>query len=206
MVISQHTVSWVQICGLIASLYGFFYLSMALFGASGIAAFRPLLPASASAIAVLALNALWPTPLATTTLDLVGAALGMGIIAYGFAFEEQPRRASDASSDASSVAVTRRRRIPAAALGFIAGSIILVGTVFLQSANTAAAPRPPTTTALVGLAVAVALTMALLAISARAPRYLSEQRLQVLGFMLSVLGIASGFLPPLLDVLAVPVR
>jgi hypothetical protein len=202
MIISQHTVSWVQICGLIASLYGFFYLSMALFGAGGIAAFRPLLPASASAIAVLALNALWPTPLATTTLDLVGAALGMGIIAYGFAFEEQPRRAPDASS----AAVTRRRRIPATVLGFIAGSIILVGTVLLQSANTAMEPRPRTTTALVGLAVAVALTMVLLAISARAPRYLSEQRLQVLGFMLSVLGIASGFLPPLLDVLAVPVR
>jgi hypothetical protein len=201
MAISQHMVSWIQIGGLIASLYGFFYLSMGLFGAGGIAAFRPLLPASASAIAVVALNALWPTPLATTTLDLAGAALGMGLIAYGFSFEEQPRRASGASS-----AVTRTRRIPASVLGFIAGSIVLVGTVLLQSASTSGTPRPRTTTALVGLAVVLALTMAFLAISARAPRYLSEQRLQVLGFMLSVLGIASGFLPPLLDVLAVPVR
>jgi hypothetical protein len=199
---SQHTVSWIQICGLIASLYGFFYLSMGLFGAGGIAAFRPLLPASASAIAVVALNALWPTPLATTTLDLVGAALGMGIIAYGFAFDEQPRRASGASS----ASATPKRHVPASALGFIAGSIVLVGTGLLQSANASVAPRPRTTTVWVGLALAVALTMAFLAISARAPRYLSEQRLQVLGFMLSVLGIASGFLPPLLDVLAVPVR
>ncbi len=47
MVVSHYVVSWIQVVGLIVGLYGFFFLSIPIFGEGSVRWLRPFLPAVA---------------------------------------------------------------------------------------------------------------------------------------------------------------
>ncbi len=191
MEVNHYLVSGIQVVGLIVGLIGFFYLSLSLFGATGVNFIRPLLPAAASAtLGGLAFG------FAVPRAGNVGVAIAiLFIVGYGLGYLSQPGR-------------TRPLDL-GIIVRFVLASVIgnVVASALEQVAKTGLTPQ--TTASLVNTAV-FSISVLGVTIAAVAPiaaiRYLSTTRLQYVGFTASVLAILTQFIPPVLDLLNIPIR
>jgi hypothetical protein len=211
MVVSHYVVSSIQVAGLVVGLLGFFYLSLTLFGRTGFNLFRPLLPASAVAIAVsfMTLNII-------TSAEIWKAA-AIGVIGFvaaywlacGAQFEkrkpevvrtgpplshshegiDQEHHSSNLRPAYSNVSILVLRVLP---LALSAAFVILVAS----SGSTSGGQ----------LILLVAIVEMFLYWPAELVPMLSQRRLQYVGFTLSILAILTQFIPPVLDLLNIPVR
>lgn len=227
MIISHYLISWVQVAGLIATLYGFFYLSsMEVFGTKSIYIFRPLLPALATGLSFTIFtkfaeyvnNA--PTLLALLwtrlPIPIVVVFIGSFLCGLMFAALIEELRTSKGEEviwpllypmvkpickPIYNIYKDHRREMIRTLLGIYLFSIVLSGTLVLLHWV------PSSYFIAVVLQVPIyLLVIASLTLLIMSPRYLSKDRLINLGFFLSVFGILTSFLPAILDVTGITIH
>jgi hypothetical protein len=87
--------------------------------------------------------------------------------------------------------------------------VVFSGVIIAATDSLGAFTWPPSETSILvtsEVGIATAATVATVAILTSLVRYLSERRLQYIGFTATVLAILTQFVPPVLDLLNIPVR
>lgn len=199
MAVSHYLVSWIQVGGLIVGLYGFFFLSLGIFGDKSIPWFRALLPAAGmglgSFVAIEATvvgrhTSLFPAVPWIAGLLVFGEAYGIGVLVV--------RKSHSATNRVRAGRMLRLARIVTIvciSLATVFGCIYFVG-----GTNSGTAVYVVIFSA--GLILLVWAEVLVFAI----PQIAQEALLAKLGFILSALAILTQFLPPVLDLLNIPIR
>lgn len=204
MVVSQYWVLGIQVSGLVLGLMGAFYLSVGLFGKMGSDIFTPLLPATAAALGGgIGFWFLWfaslPAPqrvplfLEANTALAVLFAMVLFIVEYALVLVMR-------------YYLRRQRDYPnltdALPLRII---VIAVPVYFLFFALSNLHTYPSIVNAVTHAGLEVTSAVALCIPPAAIP-LLSERRLQVIGFGTIVVALLTQFIPPVLDLLNIPIR
>lgn len=199
---ASHTVvSWIQVIGLIVGLYGFFFLSISIFGDTSARWFAALLPALASGLGALLYtlqnSASWVTWLATIFSFAYGYWIGLS------PKNPAPRNVLNNSKLYKFIAVSKNVTAIWAAAAAICG--LLLATILFIARHVEGQSLTQHESA-----EAIAFGGAILFLAAFVseywlPRVLQPRILSSLGFVLSVLAVLTQFIPPVLDLLNVPI-
>jgi uncharacterized BrkB/YihY/UPF0761 family membrane protein len=201
MSVSHYVVSGIQVAGLILGLYGFFFLSITTFGENSTRWIRSILPASAATLGVYVVGAAFPR----FENWLFGSyALIVGIITYFVSAQ------ITAENEATLTIRERlaRKLFRQAAVGILVTLLIGVGVGFgigLIVLGPIAVTRPHDLLGLL-LFVGSLIVVPLILLGALSlPRILTPDRLEMLGFLLTLLAILTQFIPPVLDLLNITI-
>lgn len=222
MVISHYLVSWIQVGGLIVGLYGFFFLSISVFGTRSTPWFRALLPASGVMLGLLiaftapdssAHNSgeaipwwLWSMlPILFLLLYITAAKTRTETFPSTPSGDTDPEVNNSASSINQSA---MRRKKSARSLDIMlllfgsSMTLVLMGCVGSAVLASLRAGQPVSYLAFY-LTVSGGLALAFWGevLVVYVPRFLNEKRLLMLGFILSMFAILTQFIPPALDLL-----
>ena len=178
---SQHLVNWIQIGGLIAGLYGFFFLSISIFGENSTPWFRALLPATAVGMGFI---------IAVTAQRFRNGDLAIFICITLFQSAYAYLMSVSASSRSKDIERKLLRRQ-------IIGVVILYLSVAIGFAAVSKIENMSVSTFLQA-EVGAAVGNAGLALAYTAQYILSSKRLQALGFVLSLFAILTQFVQPVL--------
>jgi len=183
MVVSHYVVSWIQVIGVAVGLLGFFYVSIGLFGKAAPSLLRPLLPALALAIVgtvgplVVQVPGQGRDPVTTIVTAIV--CFGAGYFMGYYSQSPQPANKNKAKS-------VGRFIIPVL-LGIQVVTFLLPGTA-------------------VSLTIfSIVLSAAVLA-ALYLPALLTERTMITIGSVATVLAFLTQFIPPMLDLLNIPIR
>jgi hypothetical protein len=182
MVVSHYVVSWIQVVGLLIGLMGLFYLSLPVFRDSALKYLRPALPAMVLAI----LSAVGPFMVtipgqghdpATVISTMVVCFLGGYFI--GYHSQGEGRRGYAVGGFAVLVL------------------IIFVGVTALAGGSLSAALPSFVYDVLAALCFVGAVIL---------PARLTKDHVQYIGVIVSVLAVLTQFIPPVLDLLNIPIK
>jgi hypothetical protein len=199
MVVSQHLVSWIQVAGLILGLYGFFFLSISLFGNKNARWFSALLPASGLGLSGLLVATGFPgLPLVVSDLVVVITGVGFFVAGYWLGVDSWRRWDSEVSAEQ----MIRARNLllilwPLMAVVLVA--VVAFNAIVLQSSSVFIDYQIRFVVGFVLLVGTVTLLLSL-------PKSLGAGRLLGLGFILSLFAILTQFIPPVLDLLSITIR
>ncbi len=186
MEVSHYLVSWIQVSGLIVGLYGFFFLTIPIFGDGTIRWFRALLPAAAVGLGYLVALAQPGRQLLPSWLLWV-SVVGAATAAYSASSQKTVRRYWFAFGWA------------------IVGLVLVLDGIFIVSllAHQSGTDTIPNILSvnIGGLLAGCGYLLIVLL-----PRILGEKGLLKLGVLLSGLAILTQFLPPVLDLLNISIR
>jgi hypothetical protein len=197
MVVNHYVVSWIQVIGLVVGLLGFFYASVGLFGKAGSRFLRPLLPALALAI----LGAVGPLlvsipgqgrdPVTVLLTTLVYFAAG-----YFMAYFSQKPRPFVAFGNQALQANARREVVRLASFGIVVIAVVVVVVLVEWQAPTSD----------LSFAGFVAMFAVLIWATVELPMRLNERAIIAIGVVTTVLAVLTQFIPPVLDLLNIPIR
>lgn len=205
--VSRYLVDGIVIAGLLAGTLGVFYLSMGFFGKHRVSYLRPLLPAVTLPGLLMLLVISHPTLEHTRTRCLltlcapvsapatrqsqVAGLVVIGLSTYLLAYTLQFLRPDVAGSHFRVVEILWAVVIVIGGLTSFTFVLFLFGNSFVA--------------AIVGATYFAGLYVALAALVLGSIR-LSEEQLKVIGLILTFVGIATQFLPPILDLLNISVK
>lgn len=230
MSISQHVISWIQIGGLVVSLYGFFFLTT-IYGDRGISRFRPLLPATGSIFATLLIFQICyqiAKQLITTNTNYsmngvdylynimeLFSVIALAGYTYNRAFRLQKQRDSN-QQDYEEINVSWRtlwRTLKILILNIIS-TILAISFVVIPAYRfiLSSIPSGFRNLSLEALLIVVSIffsfsiSLDMNKVISKAVNFLPESSLRNIGFIFSILGILTSFLPAVVDVIGIPVR
>lgn len=202
MSVSHTVVSWIQVLGLIVGLYGFFFVSIGMFGDTSARWFAALLPALASGLGALLYtlqtSASWVTWLATAFSFAYGYWIGLP------PKHPIPRTILNKSKLYRFLTMSKNVTI-IWAVGVAASGLLLAGILFIVRHTAGKSLTQHESFEAIAFGGAVLILVAFVS-EYWLPRVLQPRILSLLGFTLSVLAILTQFIPPVLDLLNIPVK
>lgn len=211
MAVSHSVVSWIQVGGLIIGLYGFFFLSISIFGDTSARWFAALLPALASGLgALLYTSAYSPSsePAVSIPPSWVAWLVTLLSFAYGYWIGLPPKNPTPRNvldNKLHKFIVVSKHVFVIWTIGVAVCGLLLAGALLIARHLQGKSLTQHESFDAIAFGGAI-LYMAALVSEYWLPRMLKGGRLLKLGFFLSTIAILTQFLPPVLDLLGIAVK
>lgn len=203
MSVSHTFVSWIQVIGLIVGLYGFFFVSVSIFGDKNARWFSALLPASGMGVGLL----VWMSGMSVSPIIYVPAALLVFVTFYvAAAHIRMENMVIDDKDDPSGLMRKLSKLLFVTTVTITIPTLVLLVWAGIAPSNHVSASQAASDSAILRILAGGVMILWGVILIYSLPKSLESPQLLKLGFVLSVLAVLTQFIPPVLDLLNIPVK